>query len=470
MSAETTGKKAGIKMPDPLVLLAIFIIVAAVASYIVPAGQYDRVLDEATGRNIVDPLSYHAVDSNPTSFMDLLLAVPKGMQGAAYIIFFMFFIGGAVKIIQSTGAIDVGMANICKKMSGKELLLIPVIMIICSLGGTFIGNAEEFLAFIPIMVPICIALGFDSITGTAILLVGGGAGFAGAMTNAFTVGVAQGISGLPPFSGIGLRAWAYVALTLTSVIYVMLYAKKVKKNPELSSMYVEDKNSTFTADLDAVPTFTTRHKLVLLSFAAAIVAIVVGVVKFGFYIDELSAIFLLLCIVAGIVGGLKINEIAKEFVAGAATMMFAALIIGFSRAITVVMTDASIMDTIIYSMASALKGMPPQLSAIGMFVVQDIFNVIVPSGSGQAAITMPIMAPLAELVGITKQTAVLAYQFGDAFTNILSPTSGYFMAALAMSNISWNKWVKFFLPLFLLWCVIACVFLVIAVQTGYGPF
>lgn len=463
-------KRKTLKMPSALVLLVIIILFAALASYLVPAGMFDRVEDLNTGRQVVDPTTFHYVDQNPIGIFELFLAIPAGMQQSASIIFFLLIIGGAFRIMQATGAIDVGMGTVVKKMAGKETLLIPVVMFIFSLGGAFIANAEEVLAFMPLMVSICIAMGFDSITGTAILLLGAGAGFASGITNAFTVGVAQGIAGLPLFSGMGLRFAAYFALTSVTIIYVYLYAKRIKKNPSLSSMHEQDKHLSFNIDIDNLPAFTTRHKLVLLTFLLGVVGLVFGVIKYGFYIDELSAIFLIVGLVAGFAGGLKGDQIAEEFVKGCGDLLFAGVIIGFSRATTVILTNANVMDTIINGMAGVLKVFPTIVSAVGMFVVQDIFNIIVPSGSGQAAITMPIMAPLADVIGLTRQTAVLAYQFGDAFTNVLTPTSGYFMAAIAMSNISWNKWAKWFLPLFGMWCLIAAIFLVIAVQIGYGPF
>lgn len=464
------NKKKVFHMPSALVLLVLIILVSAIATYFVPAGVFDRVEDPATGRMVVDPSSFHYVDQNPVGIFELFLSIPIGMQQSGSIIFFMLIIGGAFRIMQATGAIDIGMGTIVKKMAGKETLIIPVVMFIFSLGGAFIGNAEEVLAFIPLMVSICVAMGFDSITGTAILLLGAGSGFAGALTNAFTIGVAQGVSGLPLFSGIEFRFGAYLALVISTITYVFLYAKKIKKNPTLSSMYEEDRNISLHVDLDNLPKFTTRHKLVLLTFAAGVVALVYGVIKLGFYIDELSGIFLVVGLVSGIAGGMDAEKIADEFVKGAADLLYAGIIIGFSRATTVVLTNANIMDTIINGMAGTLNGLPAVISAVGMFVVQSLFNILVPSGSGSAAVTMPIMAPLADMIGVTRQTAVLAYQFGDAFMNVISPTTGYFMAALAMNKISYNKWVKWFLPLFIIWCLIAAVFLIIAVQINYGPF
>lgn len=467
---KSAEKKKKFQLPSALVLLFVIIIIAGIATYFVPAGQYDKIQDAATGRMIADPSTYHNVEQNPVSLFKLFMSVPLGMQQAGSIIFFMLIIGGAMGIMTKTGAIDVGLGAVVKKMAGKEALIVPVVMFIFSLGGAFIGMCEETLLFIPLMVSICVAMGFDSITGTAILFLGAGAGFSGALTNAFTIGVAQGISGLPLFSGIGLRFIIYCTLTLSTIIYVYRYAVKIKNNPELSSMHEEDKAVELHVDLDNLPKFTTRHKLVLGTFAVGVVALIIGVLKFGFYIDELSTVFLIVAIVAGLAGGLSTEELADEFVKGAGTLLYAGIIIGFSRAATVILNDGLIMDTIIKAMADSLNGLPATISAVGMFVVQSLFNILVPSGSGSAAVTMPIMAPLSDLLGVTRQTAVLAYQFGDAYMNVIAPTSGPFMAAIAMSRISYSKWVKWIMPLFLIWCLIAVVFLVIAVNINYGPF
>ncbi len=460
------------KTPHPIIILSLFIVVSVILTWCMQAGTFDRISDSQTGRMIVDPATYHTVEQTPVSIFNALKSVAIGMEKAGYIIFFLFIMGGTFQIMQATGAIDAGVSAIVKKMSGKETLIIPIVMLIFSLGGSFIGNAEETLAFIPMLVAICVALGFDSITGTAIALIGAGAGFAGGMTNAFTIGIAQGISGLPLFSGIGLRFYAYVTFVLVSISYVWLYAKKIKKNPKKSLMYEEDQELSFSdlADENTSVAFENRHKLVLLTFTLTIVALVFGVLKYGFYIHELSALFLACGIVCGIVGRLSSNKIAEEFVEGAKNLLTACIIVGFAKAITVVLEDGSVLDTIIFNLSEAIKGSGPSISAVGMFVVQSVINILIPSGSGQAAVTMPIMAPLADLLNITRQTAVLGFQFADAISNVITPTSGYFMAAIALHKISWIKWVKWFGPLFILWYAISIVFILIAVATNYGPF
>lgn len=467
---EKKKKKFQMKALNPMVLLAIIIVLCAIATYLIPAGQYDRVLDPATEREVVDPSTFHYVDQNPVGIFALFMSVTLGLQRASYVIFFLFIIGGMFQIMEATGAIHNGMTLVVKKMAGKELLMIPVCMMVFGCGSAFAGNFEEFLAFVPLVLAVCLAMGFDSLTAIGIIFCSAASGYAGAMTNAFTVGVAQGIAGLPMFSGIGFRAVVFLALMAVSITYVTLYARKVKKNPEASLVYEFDKNQKSTIDLTKEVILTGRQKLVLLTLLGVMIAMVIGIIKFGFYIDELAALFLIGGIIAGIVGGLSAGQIADEFLKGCGNLLFAGLMIGLCNAAIIIMEDANIMDTVIHALAGLLNGLPPTLSACGMFVIQDVFNVLVPSGSGQAAITMPLMAPLADLIGVTRQTSVLAFQLGDAFTNVMAPTGGELLAACAMAKIPWGKWAKWLVPLFVLWWIVAFIALIVAVHIGYGPF
>lgn len=463
------GKKR-FKIPHTYALLFFVIILVAVLTYMVPAGEFDRAEDPATGRIFVVPDSYHEVENNPLSFFETFKAIPAGMEKSGYIIFFVLMIGGSFGILQATGAIDSGIMEVVKKMKGKEKAIIPVVMIIFSLAGAILGSAEELLPFYPIIISLALALGFDTLTGTAMVLLGAGAGFAGAFLNPFTVGIAQGIAGLPLFSGIGFRLIAYVSILSVGIIYVYRYANKIQKNPELSVTYEEDKFKHEEFKLVETSEFTVRHKLVMSVLVIGLAILAFGVVKLGFYITELTAMFLIIGIVAGVVGGLSIDKIAEKFVDGAQGLVYGALVIGLATSIMVVMQEGRIMDTIIYSLANLVEGLPPTLSGVGMFVVQSFLNVVIPSGSGQAAASMPIMAPMADLVGISRQTAVLAFQFGDGFSNVINPTSGYFMAAIAIGGIKWEKWAKWMLPLFLIWSFMGAVLIFVSVLINYGPF
>ena len=477
MDAEKTAKDAAQeerkpKTINPMLLLVIVVVLCAVASYIVPAGTYTRVFDETTGREVIDPASFTYIEKSPTTLFQLLMSLTLGMQNAAYVIFFLLIIGGMFAILNGTGAINAGIANVVKKMQGRELLMIPVCMIIFGCGSAFCGNFEEFLAFVPLVLACCMTMGFDSLTAVGIVFCAAAAGYGGAMTNAFTVGVAQGIAGLPMFSGIGLRVVLFIVLEAVSIAYVMWYARRVKKNPTRSGVYEYDQlyNKDVILDTEDIPKLTVRQKLVLVIFILGIAFTVWGIITQGYYIDELAAIFLAVGILGGIVGGLKPSEICDCFEEGCHNMLFPGIMIGLANAAIIILQDANIMDTIIHALSGLLNHLPASLLACGMFVIQDLFNVLVPSGSGQAAITMPLMAPLADMLGITRQTAVLAFQMGDAFTNVMAPTGGEILAALAICKVPFKKWAKFLLPLFIIWWIVAFIFLILATRIGYGPF
>ena len=287
--------------------------------------------------------------------------------------------------------------------------------------------------------------------------------------NPFTVGVAQGIAELPIFSGIAFRLAVYVVILAIATLYVMRYAKKVKANPEASPMYdLDQAEAVHWDDVSALPEYTGKHNLVGLVLLAGFGMLVYGVFQLGWYIDELAGIFLAMGVLAGIVGGLSPNKMAAAFVEGLKMIAFGALIVGVARGILVVLTDGQIIDTIIYALAQWVQGLPETISAGGMYLVQVVINTFIPSGSGQAAVTIPIMAPVGDLVGISRQIVVLAYQFGDGFTNSIIPTSGVLFAGLAMAKIPYERWVKFLWPLMTLWIICGFAAVTVAVFLGYA--
>lgn len=464
-------KKKELKALNPMLFLVAIMLIVTVASYIVPVGSYDRVMVD--GQEIVDPESYHSVERSPITPFNLLVSVTLGMQRGSAIIFFLLIIGAMFAILDGTGAINAGMTNIVRAMKGKEFLMIPVCMIVFGMGSAFCANFEEFLAFVPLVLACCLTMGFDSLTAVGIIFCAAAAGYGGAITNAFTTGIAQSIAGLPMFSGMGLRIAVFVVLLTVSIIYVTWHALRVKKNPQLSSTYEMDlvtaKNVALNVD-NSVP-LTTRQKIVLVIFVGGIAFTVYGIIVKGYYIDELAGIFLAIGIIGGLVGGLRPGGICEHFEKGCVNMLFPCLMVGLANSVIILLEQSNMMDSIIHLLASALNGLSPMLTAFGMFITTDLFNVLIPSGSGKAAIVMPIMVPLADMMGITRQTSVLAFQLGDAFTNVMAPTGGEILAALAMcGGVSFKKWMKYLLPLFIAWWIVAFIFLAIAVQTGYGPF
>lgn len=357
-------------------------------------------------------------------------------------------------------------------LRGKELLLIPIFMFLFSLTGAFLGFAEENIVFIPVAISLARALGYDAIVGMSLVTLGGAVGFNSAMMNPFTVGIAQGIAELPLFSGIGLRFIVWIVLLAVSIYYVMRYAMKIKDKPELSIIaeveLEERKNSTF--DIGEDKKLLPSHYLVFLVLAAGLATIVYGVYKFGWYINEIAAVFLGMGIISGFIGKIGPNKMAQEFINGARGIVFGALVVGIARTILIVLQDGLILDSIIYYLASLISGLPKALAAVGMFVIQSLINFVIPSGSGQAATTMPIMVPLADILGISRQTAVLAFHFGDGFSNTFTPTASTLMASLSIAKIAYDKWLKYYAKLFFIWSLIGAIFMIIATVINYGPF
>ena len=462
--------KKRMKMPHTYVILFSIVILAAIASYTLPAGVYDRSKDPATGRTLVNPASYHHVEQTPVSPFDLFKAIPRGMVAGADIVFFIFICGGAFTVIQATGAVNSGLARFIMKLRGYENLLIPLTMLLFSVFGFTMGMSEEVIVFIPIGVLLARALKYDDIVAVSMLSTGAAIGFASGLLNPFTVGVAQTIAELKMFSGLEFRIIGFVFLYLSGVIYTMNYAKKVKANPEYSYVYEEMQKNKEVGVLDESVQFTGVHQAVALVCLAFLGVMIYGVMKLDFYITELAAVFLAMGIVGGLVGRLGPNQIAMHFVAGCRDIVFGALVVGVARAILVVLQDGQIIDTIIHGLANGVSIFPKGLAAVGMFWVQSIINFFIPSGSGQAAATMPIMAPLADLLGITRQTAVLAFHYGDGFSNSIIPTSASLMGVLAMAHVPYEKWFRFIWPLMVIWTIIGSVMCYIAAVINLGPF
>lgn len=469
MSSITAKKK--FSMPHTYVILFTIIILVSILTYVVPAGEFERIEDAETGRTIVVPDSFHSVEQNPTTAFGFIKAVPNGLEAAAQIVFFIFIVGGAFEVINSTGAIEGGISKIALSLRNKEFLMIPIFLVVFSIGGATFGMAEEAIVFIPIGIALARALGYDAMTGTAMILLGAAVGFTSGFMNPFTVGVAQGIAELPLFSGIAMRFVILGVLLIVTIIYIMRYAEKVKKDPSKSIVSELEKEEKHTIiDLSNIPKLVGYHYLVLLAVVAGFALIIFGVFKYGWYIKEIGSIFLAMGIVGGLLGKKGPSKIAENFVIGAKSLAFGALVVGIARGILVIMEEGMIIDSIINSLAASIDTLPNIISSVGMFIVQVIINFFIPSGSGQAAATMPIMTPLADLVGITRQTAVMAYQFGDGFTNSIIPTSAALMASLSIAKIPYEKWVKFLWPLMIIWLIVGAAFLVVANMINYGPF
>lgn len=457
-----SSKDISQKFPHTYAILLFIVVLGAALSYIIPAGEYERV--EVEDRTEVVSGSYTNVEQNPVSIMDLFMAIPTGLNEAAGIIFYIFLIGGAFGVIRATGAIEAIIQKIMNNVKKNEMLLIPVIMTVFSILGFTTGMAEETIIFVPIGIMLAVALGYDAMVGTAMVTLGAAAGFIGGMFNPFTVGIAHGIAEIPIFSGWGFRTIVYLIVLATGILFVMSYAKKVKNDPTRSLVYEESKNGelNFIEEKLTVKELSKRHIIVVVLFVLTIAINVYGIFAHDWFLTELAANFFVVGIVAGFVGGLKLNYIFDSFIDGMKIVVYGAIIVGFARAILVVLESGLIIDTIIHSMSSVLDTIPTALTALGMLVVQVIINFFIPSGSGQAMTTMPIMIPISDLQEIPRQVAVLAFQYGDAITNSIIPTSASLMGVLAIAGIPYIKWVKFVWKLIIIWLIIAAIALVVA--------
>jgi uncharacterized ion transporter superfamily protein YfcC len=469
-------KSKRLRLPHTLILIYVMVLLTVIATWVVPGGQYQRV--EKEGRTVPVAGSYHRMASQPQGLGGLLVSPTRGFIDAAAIIAILFIVGGAFNVIQQTGAITAVIRNITFTFGRKKalrVLLIPVIMLIFSLGGGVWGMCEETMPFILIFVPLALSLGYDTIVGVAMCFLGAAAGFAGAFFNPFTVGIAQGIAGLPMYSGLGYRLLVWACGTAIAIAVVMRYAARIHKNPSLSPTYDEDqeKRKRLSVDKPVLEkvTLTARQWAVLLVFLAGFVVMVFGILgAFGqkWYINEIGGVFLAMGILAGLVGGLKGDVFGKAFVDGAKDMINAALIIGTARAILIVAQDGKILDTILAGMAGAISQFNPVISAQIMFVSQCVINFFVHSGTAQAALTIPIMAPLGDLVGITRQTSVFAFQLAE-YINPVLPTSGVTMGVLALAGLRWEKWARWLVPLLILWVLFAALALIPPVLMKWGP-
>ena len=470
MNTETTKKKKfKLKVPHTFVILMIVVLVMSVLSYIVPAGQYDRV--EVDGKMVVDAESFHYIDQNPIKPFELFKAIPIAMNESASIIFFIFLVGASFGIVMATGAVQRGIAHLAVKARGKEALVIPIVLFLFSLGGATFGMAEETIAFIPVAILLARSLGYDCMIGVALPTLGAACGFVSGWMNPFTVGVAQGLAELELFSGMWLRLIIWVTMLTLSTIFMSRYAKKVKANPELSAVrdleLAAAKEGEDTAELASEP-LSKRDILILLTVVISLGVLVWGVFTHGWYFTEIAALFIIMGLVAGAIGGFGPSRMAEEFVNGASGIVFGALVVGVARIITVVMTQSGIIDTIVYALANFISFMPKSIAAVMMFVVQCIINFFIPSGSGQAMATLPIMIPLGDVLGMTRQTTVLAFQLGDGFSNSIIPTVASVMAALSIGKIPYEKWFKWLAPLMGMWLASGVVFMIIASLINYA--
>ena len=447
------------RFPDSLVLLFGLIVLAQLATYVLPAGEFER-----DGRQVV-PGTFHLVDAEPLPASAFLTSIPAGLAAAQDVIFFIFIVGGVIRVVRATGAIDALIGAAIRRFGRRPGSLVTVSVLLFALGSSTVGMAEEYLPFVPLLVTMCLALELDAIVAVGIIYVGAGVGYACAAYNPFTVLIAQDIAGLELTSGQGPRWVLLLLCSAVGIHHLLRYARRLREDPSATLVGDVDYGDGFQMPDDVA--MTPRRVATVSALVAAVVLFVYGVARWEWYLTELGAVFLGLGLVAALIGKLSPNQVATDFCRGAAELSTTALLTGFARTIQVVLSDGQIIDTVINSLAAPLDALPSGVAALGMLAVQTACNFFIPSGSGQAYVTMPIMAPLADLTGLSRQTAVLAYQFGDGFTNMLVPTNAVLMGVLALGRIPYQRWLTFVLPLLAKLYVVAVVALLLAVQFGY---
>jgi uncharacterized ion transporter superfamily protein YfcC len=477
-------KRIGI--PHVLVLLTAITIIGAAATWVIPSGHYRRATRTVEGltREMVVPGTYEAVPkritargvflgeveasedyAHPVGALGCLTAIPRGLEQSADIVFFIFLIGGTFGILQRSGTIPATIGALLRRFGHSAPLLTVMIMFGVAVGGSTLGMGEEFIPLIPVFLIISQRLGYDRIYGLALVMLAADIGFAAATTNPFTVNIAQAIAEVPINSGLTLRILFFVCAMTLTIGYVLRYGAKIRRDPQRS--LVADIQDPLPEDNLDDHRLTGRHMVTLITSVAIFALILYGVQSFGWWLNDMAGGFFLMGIVAAIVCRMPLQEATRAYLKGMEDMVVAALAVGFARGITVVLTEGQILDTLIHSAATVLSTVSEHVAVMGMFAFQSTLNFLVPSGSGQAAVTMPLMAPLADVLGLTRQTAVLAFQFGDGLSNTIIPTSGVLMAMLALARIPYQRWLRFALPLFAMLSGLAAVFLAVAVAIEY---
>jgi len=518
------------KIPHTYVIVFSIVVLSAMLTWFVPGGAFDRQITNVNGidRSVVVPGSFHYTDRNPQTWQ-IFSALFDGFVDKADIIVFILIIGGAFWIMNESKAIDVAIQAFLRfshrlennrliKQLGADNLIFILIMTMFSIFGAVFGMSEETIAFIIIFVPLSISMGYDSIVGVSLCFVAAALGFAGAVLNPFTIGIAQGLSNLPIFSGIQYRMFCWVVITTIGFIFILRYARKVKKHPESSLVHKEDEYWRKRQSGDIVQTeyhtpssawvayalilivmsifawmnpmttisvgersislpvltgltilfgitsvFTLRksvHFFIINILLFTILILITGVMGYGWYIMEIATLFFGMGLATGIAMGFSANRITRLFLDGVKDIQSAALIVGLAGGIIIILNNGNIIDTILYKLSESISGMGKMASISMMYIVQNLINLVMPSGSAKAALTMPMMSQFSDLIGVSRQATVMAYQFGDGFTNMITPTSGVLLGVLSVAKIPYDKWFRWILPLMIILIILGFCLLI----------
>ena len=455
-----------VSVPHTLVLLLGFLLIAWTATHIIPAGAFEMTTDEE-GREVVVPGTFETLDEqNGASITELFTVIPRALADAQGIIFFVLIVGGALAVVRETGTIDAMLGRVLDRFGQSPLLLITGGMAMFAGASATFGMAEEYIPFAIILVALCLAMKLDAIVAIGTMVVGYGIGYGVALLNPFTLLVAQDVADVAPGSGMGYRAALIVPFLAVGIHHVWRYAQRIQQDPTQSLVY--DVPAAQEHDLGDVPALQNHHWGVFTITMGALGVLVWGIIQHGWYLTELSGLFIVLAIIAAPVGRLRADAAAKAFSKGAAQLAGTALLIGVARAIALIMEDAEVLHTVVYAGASLLEWGTAEVAAVGMLFVQSVLNLVIPSGSGQAFVTMPLMAPIGDLLGVSRQISVLAFQLGDGLMNMIVPTNPVLMGILGLAGIPYDRWLRFIGPLILKLLALSALALVGAVWIGYA--
>ena len=455
-------------MPTAYTILFLLIILVAIATWLIPAGTYDYV----DGVPVAG--TYHAAPASPQGVGAVLKAAFSGFYDAVDVCVFILMVGGFLGVVMKTGAVDAGVSAVIRALGGREKWLIPILMLLFGLGGTTYGMWEETMAFYPLLIPVFLAAGYDAVVGISVILLGAGAGVIASTVNPFATGIAAGFAGVSLGEGILLRILQWVVFEGAAIWFVMAYAAKVKRDPSRSVVGVGAGKIHVT--MDETVAFTPKRKVIMVLFTLTFLVMVYGVIPFdemglplpvlGWWFPELSALFLVGGIVIGLIDGMGEDEIADTFVAGCADLLGVALIIGISRGITVLMNDGGITDTVLHWGEEALAGAGPVSFVLLVYLIYLPLTVLIPSSSGLATLSVPIIAPLGKFAGVGGDLVVTAFQSASGLVNIITPTAAVVMGALALGHVPYDRWVKYVWKLILYFLLLTMVFLAVGTVLG----
>jgi uncharacterized ion transporter superfamily protein YfcC len=455
MPAAVTADVSAARFPHPLTLLVGCLLLAAVLTHLLPAGRFERREDPATGRTVVVAGTYAPAEAAPVSAFQALVAIPRGMADAAGVIFYVFLVGGAFAVVERTGALATLVNWLVARLSGRGLMVIPVAGLAFGTGGVLIQMQEELIAFVPVLLLLTRRLGFNPLTAVAISAGASAVGASFSFINPFQVGIAQKVAQLPLLSGTPFRLAFLIPAWLIWIAGTMHFARRTRVAPREPGGPAPEGAAT-----------GWRQTAVLLTMLGAFVVFIVGVLQYGWDFDQLAAVFFLMGVAAGLLGGLRLTGTAEGFAEGFRSMAFAALLIGFARGIYVVLEEGRVVDTIVQGMFAPVAGLPSTVAALGMMLAHAAIHLPVPSTSGQAVLTLPLLVPLSDLIGLSRQVAVLAYQYGAGICELVTPTNGALMAMLAAAGVRYEDWIRFTLPLAGLLLALAAAAIGVGVVAG----